>query len=43
MKILSSIDLAYTYVDLEVGAQENGYCLEFISDDIADDNALNQK
>ncbi|BDA73648.1 hypothetical protein CAL7716_078140 [Calothrix sp. PCC 7716] len=40
MKTLPLIDLAYTYVDLEDGAQENAYCLEFVSDDITDEFAI---
>ncbi|RUT05164.1 hypothetical protein DSM106972_039850 [Dulcicalothrix desertica PCC 7102] len=40
MKTLPLIDLAYTYVDLEVGAQENAYCLELVSNDMADEFAI---
>ncbi|OKH44456.1 hypothetical protein NIES2101_28220 [Calothrix sp. HK-06] len=41
MEILPLIDLAYTYVDLEVGAQEDEYYLRFASDyDIADKLAI---
>ncbi|BAZ08425.1 ATP-dependent DNA helicase RecQ [Calothrix sp. NIES-4071] len=35
MKALTAITSAYTYLDLEVGAQEDIYCLGFVSDDMA--------